>query len=132
MVNYIKEYPNKDVRKKIDCKFWSKETDEKINFFIEEIKQNEFISRKQKKVCKILNYTDHLFILSSTVTECVFISDVASFVGISVVNEVLQQHNSDKNLRHCCGKLKVESINNKRKKKYDKIVLIAKTKLNTI
>ena len=37
-----------------------KEADEKRNYFIEKIKQNEVTSKKHKKVCKILNYTVHL------------------------------------------------------------------------
>ena len=31
------------------------------NYFIEEIKQNEMISKKHKKACSSLNYTEHLF-----------------------------------------------------------------------
>ena len=58
--------------------------DVKKNYFIEETKQNELISKKHKKTCKVLNYTDHLLILNSTVTGCVSISAFASLVGIPV------------------------------------------------
>ena len=51
---------------------------------IEEVKQNELISKKHKKVGKILNYTEHLLILASTATGSVPISAFASLVGISV------------------------------------------------
>ena len=37
------------------------------NYFIEEIKQNELIRKKHKKVYKILDYTEHLLILASKV-----------------------------------------------------------------
>ena len=66
----------------IDQEFRLKEIDEKRNNFVEEIKQNELISRNHKKICKILNYTEHLLILASTVTGCVSISAFASFVSI--------------------------------------------------
>ena len=51
-------------------------------FFIEEIKQNELIRKKHKKVYKILDYTEHLLILASKVIGCVSISALASLVGI--------------------------------------------------
>ena len=38
------------------------------NYFLEEIKQNQLMSRKHKKVCATLNYIDHFLILVSTVT----------------------------------------------------------------
>ena len=58
------------------------EIDKTRNFFIEEIKQNELISKKHKKIWKILNYTKHLHNLAYTVTECVLIADFASLVDI--------------------------------------------------
>ena len=45
-----------------------KSIDEKINYFIEEIKQNKLISKKHSKVCRVLNYIEHLLFLVSTVT----------------------------------------------------------------
>ena len=44
------------------------------NHFTEDIKQNEIISKTHKKICKILNYTEHLLIPASTVIECTSIS----------------------------------------------------------
>ena len=60
--------------------FRLKEIDETINYFIEEIMENDLISRKHKKVCKILNFTKHLLILASTVTGSVSISNISSLV----------------------------------------------------
>ena len=54
------------------------------NNLIEKIKQNELITKKYKKICKILNYTDHLLILASTATGCVSISGFASLVNTPV------------------------------------------------
>ena len=42
------------------------------------------MSKKHKKSCKIFNYIEHLLILVSTVTGCVFISAFASLVAISI------------------------------------------------
>ena len=66
----------------IDQEFRLKEIDEKRNNFIEEIKQNELISQNHKKICKILNYTEHLLILASTVTGYVSTSVFVSLFSI--------------------------------------------------
>ena len=42
------------------------------------------MSKKHKKLCRVLNYTEHLLIVISTITGCVYISAFASLVGISV------------------------------------------------
>ena len=68
----------------IGQEFRLKEIDKARNYFIEETKQNKLISKKHKKVRKILNYTEYLLILPSTVTGCITISDFASLVGIPV------------------------------------------------
>ena len=65
----------------ISQKFRLKNIEVTRNYFIEELNQNELISKKFKKV---LNYIEHLLILISTVTGCLFISALASLVGIPV------------------------------------------------
>ena len=42
------------------------------------------MSKKHKKLCRVLNYTEHLLIVISTITGCVYISAFASLVRISV------------------------------------------------
>ena len=42
------------------------------------------MSKKHKNVCRVLNYIEHLLILVSIVTGCVFNSAFASLVGVSV------------------------------------------------
>ena len=42
------------------------------------------MSKKHKKICKALNYVEHLLILASAVTECVLISVFPSLVGIAI------------------------------------------------
>ena len=41
-------------------------------------------SKKHKKVCTTLNYTEHWLILISTITGCVFASAFASLAGIPI------------------------------------------------
>ena len=40
--------------------------------------------KKHKKVCRVLNYIDHLLIVISTITGCVSISAFAFLVGIPI------------------------------------------------
>ena len=70
--------------KNISQKVKFKNIDETRDYLIEEMKQNELISKKHKKVCKVLNYVEHLVILVSTVTGSISISAFASLVGIPI------------------------------------------------
>ena len=45
--------------------------EENMNQEIEEINWNELMSKKHKRVCRVLNCIDHLFIAISTVIGCV-------------------------------------------------------------
>ena len=88
------------------------------------------MSKKYKKTRKYLNYVKHLFILASTITNCVLISPFASLfcvpVGIT---------SSAAGIKICAitaGIRKFKSIIKKKKKKLDKITLLGKDKSNTI
>ena len=106
----------------IDQEFILKEINEKRKYFIKEIKENELISKKRKKICKILNCTEHLFILTSTVTGCISIFALASLVGIPV--GIASSTTTIKNCLITAGIKKYGSIiERKEKKKHDKIVL---------
>ena len=59
-----------------------KKTDEKRSCQLEEIEQNELISRKHKKVCTTLSYIEHFFILLSLITGCISISAFDSLIGV--------------------------------------------------
>ena len=48
-----------------------KNIDETRNYFLEEIEQNELMSRKHKKTCITLNYIEHFHILASEITGCI-------------------------------------------------------------
>ena len=93
------------------------------------------MNKKHKKVCNILiywvsKYIDHSLTVISTITGCVSISAFASLVGtpIGVTSSGIV-------LKICVitpGIKKYKSIIKKKKKKHDKIVLLAKSKLNSI
>ena len=50
------------------------------------------MSKKHKKVCRVLNYTEHLLIVISTITGWVSISALASLVSIPIKLQVLQKN----------------------------------------
>ena len=76
------DYFKNTVEENIRQEFRLKNKDETRNYFLEEIKQNELMSRKYRKVCTTLNYIKHFLILVSTITGCISISVLASLLGI--------------------------------------------------
>ena len=88
------------------------------------------MSKKHKKGCTALYYIQHLLILAYAVAGCVSFIAFASLVAIpiGIVTSALV-------LKICeitAGIKNYKSIITKKKKKHDKIVLLAKTKLNSI
>ena len=77
-----------------------------------------------------MNYIDHLLIIISTITGCVSISAFASLVGIPI--GITSYSIGLKICAITVGIKKYKSIIKKKKKKHDKIVLLAKSKLNSI
>ena len=77
-----------------------------------------------------LNYTEHLIILASTVIGYVSFSSLASLVGIPA--GVASSAMTIKISIIIAGIKKYKSVIKKKKKKHEEIVLLAKTKLNTI
>ena len=86
------------------------------------------MSKKHKKVCRTLSYIEQVLILASKITEC--ISAFSSLIGIPI-----GIMSSAIGLETCAitkGVKKYKSIIKKKKKKHDKIVLLGKSKLNSI
>ena len=54
--------------------FRLKNINETRNYFLVEIQQNELRSKKHERVCKTLNYIEHILISASTVTGYISIS----------------------------------------------------------
>ena len=100
------------------------------NYLIEEINWNELIRKKYKIFFRVLNYIDHLLIITSTVTGRIYISAFASLVRIPI-----KITRSAIGLKICvitAGVKKYKSIIKKKKKKHHKIKLLADFKLNSI
>ena len=68
----------------INQEFRLKKKDEIRIYLIEEINQNELMSKKHTKRCRVLKYTDHSLIVISTITGCVSISAFASLAGVPI------------------------------------------------
>ena len=82
----------------ISQEFRLKSINETGNSSLEEIKQNELLSRKHKQVCTTLKYIEHVLILASSITGCILVPAFTSLLGIT-----------------------------KKKKNYNEMVLLAKT-----
>ena len=86
------------------------------------------MSKKHKKVCTTLNYIEDILILASIITRCISISAFTSLISVPIGIT-----SSAFGLKICAmtaGSKKYKSIIKKKKKKHDKIVLLAKSKLN--
>ena len=86
--------------------------------------------KKHKSVCRVLNYIDHSPIVISTITGCVSISAFVSLVGIriGIASSTIE-------LKNCVITTVIKmykSIIKKKRNNHDKIVLLAKFKLNNI
>ena len=110
-------------------KFRLKNIDETRNYLTEETNRNEFMSEKHKTVCTILNSAEQFLILVFTITGCNSISAFPSLFGIPIGIT-----SSAIGLKVCAITAAIKnynSISKKKKKKHDKIVLLAKSKFNS-
>ena len=88
------------------------------------------MSKKHIKVGKVLDYIKHSLIAIATITRCVSISTFASLarIPIGIASSAI-------GLKTCvttAGNKKYKSLIKKKRKKHDKIVLLAKSQLNRI
>ena len=105
----------------VSQEFRLKNIDETRNYFLEEIKQNELMSKRHKKVCTNLNYIEHFLIVASKITGCISISAFSSSIGIPL--GITSFAIGLKIFAITAGIKKYKSIIKKNKKKHDKIVL---------
>ena len=113
------------IEENISQEFRLKNTDETKNYFLEEMEQNELMSKKHKKFCTTLNYIEHFLILAST-SQMFYNFYFSSLLGIPIRNT-----SSAIGLKVCAiaaGIKKYKSTIKKKKEKHDKIVLLAKSK----
>ena len=107
-----------------------KNLDATRTYIIEEINRNELMSKKHKKVYTTLNYIEHFLILASTITGCVSISAFSYLVGISI--GITSSAVRLKIYAVTAAIKKYKSKIKKNKGKHNKIILLAKSKLNSI
>ena len=73
------------VGENISQKFRLKNIDKTINYFNEEVIQNELLSKNHKKVCAAF-YIEHLLILALVVTGCVSIFAILVDIPIGIAS----------------------------------------------
>ena len=78
----IYDYFKNMAEENISQEFRLKNIDETRNYFLEEIKQNELMSKKHKKISLTQNFIECFLILASTITGCISISLFTSLIGI--------------------------------------------------
>ena len=117
------------VEQNISLNLRLRKINETRNCFWEEVKQNYLVS-KCKKVFKTLNYIQHSHTLVPFVTGCVSISAFASLAEIAIGIASFEVGLNICVLTAAIKKYKSIIMNNR--KKHDKIVLLAKTKLNIV
>ena len=125
----IYNYSENIAEENLSREFRLKNIDETRNYLIEKINRNELMSKKDKKVCTTLNYIELFLILASTITGCISVSAFSSLVGIPI--GIMSSAIGLKIFAITAAIKKYNSIK-KKKKKHDKIVLLAKSKLNSI
>ena len=126
----IYNYFENIVEENISQEFRLKNIYETRNYFLKEMKQNELMSKKRKKVSTTLSSIERFLILASTINGCISISAFTFFLGfpVGITSSAI-------GLKICAiaaGTKKYKSIIKKKKKKHDKVVLLAKSKLNSL
>ena len=88
------------------------------------------MSKTHKKVSTTLTYIEHFLILASTITGCVSISTFLSLVDILV--EITSSAIGLNIWAIIAGIEQFKLIIKKKKKKHDKMIILAKSKLNRV
>ena len=106
--------------KNISQEFRLKKINETRNYFLKEIDQNELISKKHKKVCTTLTLWTLSYFNFYNYWICFHFH--FCFFDWSLIGKLCNSCRNEKN----------KSITIKKKKKHDKIALLAKFKLKSI
>ena len=119
-----------NVAEEATLEFRLRKIEEARNYILDVINHNDLMCEKYKKTYKYLNYVENVLILVSTVNGCVLIFAFPSLVCVPVGTT-----SSRAGMKICtitAGIKKYKSIIKKKKKKYEKIMVLGKDKLNTI
>ena len=96
------------------------------NYFIEEINQRKSCSRKLNKYVATFDYIDKILIVLSKATEGVSIISFTSIIAAPIGKFYFNLFSNNWNNK------KLLNITKKKKKKHDKTLMLAKSKLNSI
>ena len=88
------------------------------------------MSIKNKQVCTVLNYIELVLILASEITGCISISNFPSLLGIPI--GITSSATCLKICAVTAGIKNYKPTIKRNKNKHDKIVFLAKSKLNSI
>ena len=66
----------------ISQEFRLKKIAEVRNYLLQKTNQNVLMSKKHKRVCRVLNNIDHILIVISKITGCVSICAFASLISV--------------------------------------------------
>ena len=83
-LNKIHNYFKNMFEENMSQEFRLKNIEKIRNYFTEEIRQNELICKKHKKVRMTINYIEHFLTLASAATGCIRISVFASLFVIPI------------------------------------------------
>ena len=59
------------------------------NYFVEEVEQNELMSKNYKKIFTTLNYIEHFMILASAVVGCISISAPLLSIPMGIMSSAI-------------------------------------------
>ena len=59
------------------------------NYFVEEVEQNELMSKNYKKIFTTLNYIEHFMILASAVVGCISISAPLHSIPMGIMSSAI-------------------------------------------
>ena len=59
------------------------------NYFVEEVEQNELMSKNYKKIFTTLNYIEHFIILASGVAGCISISAPLVSIPMGIISSAI-------------------------------------------
>ena len=112
-----------------ETKFWLDEISKIENYFIEEINQRKSCSKKLSMYVAVFDYIDKILIVLSATTGfvsiCSFTSVAGAPVGIANASFTLILSLTTRVVK------KLLSTTRNKKKKHDKILMLAKNKLNS-
>ena len=91
------------------------------------------MTKKHKKVCTSLNYIEHFLILAFKIAGCILLVNFFTFTSLIGIPIALTSSSIELKISEiAAGIIKYKSIIKKKRKKHDKIVLLAIYKLNSV